>query len=211
MTIDIVLVDDHALIRRGLRETLSEDSELNVVAEAADYGEWRKIARSTRCDVVVLDISLPGRSGIEILSAIQELENLPKVVMLSQYTEDQYGIRALKAGAMAYLNKSTEPAKIIAAVKSVASGRKYVTPEIAEALMDSIGDKRDKTTHENLSEREMETLLLIAKGQKLAAMAKLLMLSPKTVSVYRARIMEKLGLSSNAEMAAYALRHHLID
>jgi DNA-binding NarL/FixJ family response regulator len=208
--IRVILVDDHALIRRGLRETLGEAGDISVVAEAADYGGLRQALREQRCDVVLLDVNLPGRNGIDALKSIAEDREPVRVVILSQYPEDQYGIRALKAGAMAYLNKSAAPETIVQAVRSVAAGRKYVTAEIAQALADAVA-ARGAGAHDQLSDREMQTLMLIAEGRKLSEIAERLSLSPKTVSVYRARVLEKLGLSSNAELATYAMRHGFID
>ncbi|MGH1360192.1 MAG: response regulator [Burkholderiaceae bacterium] len=209
--IKITLVDDHALIRRGLRETLCSQGDMEVVGEAGDYAQWRELLRGAPSDVLVLDLSLPGRSGIEILNSLRGESNPPKVVVLSQYPEDQYGIKALKAGAMAYLNKSVEPDTMIEAVRQVAAGRKFITPEIATALMESVVEDRPSSLHDSLSEREHQTMLLIAKGERLSQMAEKLNLSPKTVSVYRARVLEKLQVTSNAEVATYAIRHKLID
>ena len=208
--IRVIIVDDHALIRRGLRETLTEAGDISVVGEAGDYGGLRELLRQQDCDVLLLDVNLPGRSGIDALKALADEGSTIRTVMLSQYPEDQYGIRALKAGAMAYLNKSAAPETIVQAVRSVAAGRKYVTPEIAQALADAVAS-RGAGAHDQLSDREMQTLMLIAEGRKLSEIAERLSLSPKTVSVYRARVLEKLGLSSNAELATYAMRHGLID
>lgn len=209
--IRVVIVDDHAMIRRGLRETLAEENGFEVIGEAHDYGSLRVLMRSVRPDVILLDLNLPGRSGIDALRSLLDDDARTRVVVLSQYPEDQYGIRALKAGAMAYLNKACDPAEIVAAVRTVATGRKHVTREISQALADSIGPNRPETAHQALSEREMQIFRLIATGRKLSAMAEALDLSPKTVSVYRSRVLEKLGLRSNAEIAAYAVRHGLID
>ena len=209
--IRVVIVDDHALIRRGLRETLSDASEIEVVGEAGDYASLRELLRGTRADVLLLDVNLPDRSGIEILQTLAGTPDAPRAVMLSQYPEDQYGIRALKAGAMAYLNKAAEPETIVQAVRTVAAGRKFVTPAIAQALMDTVGGHGEESPHQRLSEREMQTLLMIARGSRLSEMAERLKLSPKTVSVYRERVLQKLGVSSNAEIAAYAIRNRLID
>lgn len=208
--IRVILVDDHALIRRGLRETLGEAGDIAIVGEAGDYGELRALLRTTACDVMLLDVNLPGRSGIDVLQALTDEGRAIRFVVLSTYPEDQYGIRALKAGAMAYLNKAADPATIVQAVRTVAGGRRYVTPEVAQALADSVAT-RAGAPHEQLSEREMQTLLLIAEGHKLSDIAARLTLSPKTVSVYRARVLEKLKLSSNAELATYAVRNQLID
>ncbi len=209
--IRVTLVDDHALIRRGLRETLCAQGDIEVVGEAGDYAQWRELFRDTPSDLLVLDLSLPGRSGIEILNALRSEPDAPKVVVLSQYPEDQYGIKALRAGAMAYLNKSSAPEQLLEAVRMVAAGRKFITPEIATALMESVVEERPSAPHDSLSERERQTMLLIARGEKLSQMAEKLNLSPKTVSVYRARVLEKLRVTSNAEVATYAIRQSLID
>ena len=209
--IRVVLVDDHALIRRGLRETLSDAGGIEVTGEAGDYAELRTLLRKVVCDVMLLDLNLPGRGGIDVLASLASEASTVRVVVLSQYPEDQYGIRALRAGAMAYLNKSAEPQQIIEAVRTVAAGRKYLTPEIAHLLLDSVTGRIGDAPHDQLSEREMQTLLMIAAGRRLSEIATALTLSPKTVSVYRARVLEKLGVSSNAELASYALRHRLID
>jgi two-component system invasion response regulator UvrY len=208
--IRVIILDDHALIRRGLRETLTEAGGIEVVGEAGDYGALRELLREQACDVLLVDVNLPGRNGIDALKALAEEKHPVRAVTLSQYPEDQYGIRALKAGAMAYLNKSAAPEVIVQAVRTVAEGRKYITPEIAQALADSVA-AHGSGAHDQLSDREMQTLLLIAEGRKLSDIAERLSLSPKTVSVYRARVLEKLGLSSNAEIATYAMRHGLID
>ena len=208
--IRVIVVDDHALIRRGLRETLGEAGDIVVVGEAADYGELRQLLRAGPCDVLLLDVNLPGRSGIDALKVLSDEGKPMRAVVLSQYPEDQYGIRALKAGAMAYLNKAASPETIVAAVRSVAAGRKFITPEIAQALADSVASPTG-SAQELLSDRELQTLVLIAEGHKLSDIAERLALSPKTVSVYRARVLEKLSLSSNAELATYAMRNGLID
>lgn len=209
--IRVALVDDHELIRRGLRELLGESGEIRVVGEASDYASMRSMLRAIECDIVIIDLNLPGRSGIEILTTLANDGSAVRAIVLSQYPEEQYGVRALKSGAMAYLNKSVDADIIVSAIKTVAAGRKYVTPQIAQALIDSVGSHSDAPAHERLSERELQTLRLIAGGSKLAQMAQALNLSPKTVSIYRARVLEKLGLHSNAEIATYALRHRLID
>ncbi|MCZ2414017.1 MAG: response regulator transcription factor [Burkholderiales bacterium] len=209
--IRVVLVDDHALIRRGLREALTDAGGIEVVGEAADYPGLRALLREVDCDVMLLDLNLPGRGGIDVLGALEAEGSHVRVVVLSQYPEDQYGIRALRAGAMAYLNKSADPQQIVDAVRTVATGRKYVTPEIAQLLLDSVTGKGGTAPHDALSEREMQTLIMIASGRRLSEIADALALSPKTVSVYRARVLQKLGVSSNAELASYALRYRLID
>ena len=208
--IKVFLCDDHALIRRGIRDTLSDAPDIEVVGEAGDYGELRTLMRDQTADVLVLDINLPGRSGLDVMHVLKDEGSPVKVLMLSMYPEDQYAIRALRAGAYGYVNKGGDPQILVQAVRTVAQGRKYVTPEIAQALADNV-TTRSGIAHDQLSDREMQTLVLIAEGHKLSEIAERLSLSPKTVSVYRARVLEKLKLSSNAELATYAMRNKLID
>ncbi|MEY2687885.1 MAG: hypothetical protein RL375_2083 [Pseudomonadota bacterium] len=206
----IVLCDDHALIRRGIRDTLTEQSDLDVVGEAGDYGELRALLRQQACDVLVLDINLPGRSGLDVLHALKEEGSPIKVLIVSMYPEDQYALRALRAGAYGYVNKGGDAAQIVAAVRTVAQGRKYVTPEMAQMLVENLTAPTSEAAHEKLSDRELQTLVLIASGKRLADIAEALTLSPKTVSVYRARVLEKLGLTNNSEMTVYAIRNGLV-
>ena len=208
--IDVILCDDHALIRRGIRDTLSDATDIRVVGEAGDYGELRALMRTQRCDVLLLDINLPGRSGLDALHALQDEGAQVKVLIVSMYPEDQYAIRALRGGAAGYVNKGGDPQLIVQAVRTVAQGRKYVTPEIAQMLVESLTAPVVENPHERLSDRELQTLVLIASGKRLADIANDLMLSPKTVSVYRARVLEKLGLSNNSELTVYAIRNGLV-
>ena len=208
--IDVILCDDHALIRRGIRDTLSDATDIRVVGEAGDYGELRALMRTQRCDVLLLDINLPGRSGLDALHALQDEGAAVKVLIVSMYPEDQYAIRALRGGAAGYVNKGGDPQLIVQAVRTVAQGRKYVTPEIAQMLVESLTAPVVENPHERLSDRELQTLVLIASGKRLSDIASDLMLSPKTVSVYRARVLEKLGLSNNSELTVYAIRNGLV-
>jgi DNA-binding NarL/FixJ family response regulator len=206
----IVLCDDHALIRRGIRDTLTEQPDLEVVGEAGDYGELRALLRGTSCDVLVLDINLPGRSGLDVLHALKEEGSAIKVLIVSMYPEDQYALRALRAGAYGYVNKGGDAAQIVAAVRTVAQGRKYVTPEMAQMLVENLTQPVSELAHEKLSDRELQTLVMIASGKRLADIAEELTLSPKTVSVYRARVLEKLGLTNNSELTVYAIRNGIV-
>ena len=231
--IDIILCDDHALIRRGIRDTLSDAPDMRVVGEAGDYGELRTLMRNlvqagaagsplagrepgrdlTRvapCDVLVLDINLPGRSGLDALHALKDEGSPVKVLVVSMYPEDQYAIRALRAGAYGYVNKGGDPQLLVQAVRTVAQGRKYVTPEIAQMLVESLTAPAHESPHSKLSDRELQTLVMIASGKRLADIAQALMLSPKTVSVYRARVLEKLQLANNSELTVYAIRNGLV-
>jgi DNA-binding NarL/FixJ family response regulator len=206
----IVLCDDHALIRRGIRDTLTEQPDLEVVGEAGDYGELRALLRGTTCDVLVLDINLPGRSGLDVLHALKEEGSTVKVLIVSMYPEDQYALRTLRAGAYGYVNKGSDAAQIVAAVRTVAQGRKYVTPEMAQMLVENLTQPVSEAAHEKLSDRELQTLVMIASGKRLADIAEELKLSPKTVSVYRARVLEKLGLTNNSELTVYAIRNGIV-
>ncbi|NBD19729.1 response regulator [Aquabacterium fontiphilum] len=208
--IQVMLCDDHALIRRGIRDTLADADDIEVVGEAADYGELRTLLRDKRCDVLVLDINLPGRSGLDVLHVLKEEGNPVKVLVVSMYPEDQYAMRALKAGASGYLNKGSDAAQIVAAVRTVSQGKKYVTPEMAQMLVDNLTAPAQEEAHQKLSDRELQTLVMIASGKRLSDIAEQLLLSPKTVSVYRARVLEKLGLSNNSELTVYAIRNGLV-
>ena len=208
--IKVILCDDHAMIRRGIRDTLSELPDLQVVGEAGDYGELRALMRAKPCDVLVLDISLPGRSGLDVLHALKDEGSPVRVLVVSMYPEDQYAIRSLRAGAYGYVNKASDPQTMVQAVRTVAQGRKYVTPEIAQMLVESLTAPSTENAHDRLSDRELQTLTLIASGKRLSDIAEELKLSPKTVSVYRARVLEKLALQNNAELTVYAIRNGLV-
>lgn len=210
--IRLLIADDHPLVREGLRQMLTRDGEMCVVAEAQDYGEILARLRDTEVDVALLDISLPGKNGIEILKSLAQIHPSVRVLVISTYPEDQYGLRALRAGAAGYLTKSISLTHLVEAVREIARGRRYISKELALLLADSVGRKDiDVPAHESLSDRELETLRLIAAGRKPSEIAAELALSPKTVSVYRARILEKLQLRSNAELARYAQRQGLVE
>ncbi len=228
--IKVILCDDHALIRRGIRDTLADAPDIEVVGEAGDYGELRALLRGLAprradpagnagaraepggagCDVLVLDINLPGRSGLDVLHALKDEGSPVKVLVLSMYPEDQYAIRALRAGAYGYVNKGGDPQLVVQAVRTVGQGRKYVTPEIAQMLVESLTAPVSENAHDRLSDRELQTLVMIASGKRLSDIATELTLSPKTVSVYRARVLEKLGLQNNSELTVYAIRNGLV-
>jgi DNA-binding NarL/FixJ family response regulator len=209
--IHVVLCDDHAVLRRGIRDTLTEATDIAVTAEAASYAELREQLRTAACDVLLLDINMPGRSGLEVLASVRETHPQIRVIMVSMYPEDQYALRSLKAGAQGYANKAGDPMQLIEAVRTVMKGRKYLTAEVAQMLAESLAQPAAPVPHESLSERELQTLVKIASGQRLTDIAQELMLSPKTVSVYRARVLEKLQMGSNAELTAYAIRNQLIQ
>ena len=210
--IRVALADDHAVVRRGVRQILGDAGDIEVIGEARDYGELSTLLRDHPCDVLLLDISMPGKNGIDVLKALRE--RLPKlqVLILSMFPEDQYAVRALKAGAAGYVSKEAAPEKLVDAIRLAARGKKYITPEVAQALaMQLDGGEAPENPHEILSDREYETLRLIASGKKLSEIAAIMSLSPKTVSVYRARLLEKMKLRTNADLTHYAVKHGLVD
>lgn len=208
--IRVVLCDDHAVLRRGIRDTLCEAPDITVTAEAAGYAELREVLRTDLCDILLLDLNMPGRSGLEVLASVRETHPDIKVLIVSMYPEDQYALRCLKAGAHGYANKAGDPVQLIEAVRTVIQGRKYLTPEVAQMLADSLAQPTPELPHATLSERELQTLVKIASGRRLSDIAEELMLSPKTVSVYRSRVLEKLKLTNNAELTVYAIRNQLV-
>ena len=208
--IHVALCDDHALVRRGIRDTLVEASDIQVTGEASSYAELRDILRTTVCDVLLLDLNMPGRSGLEVLASVRETHPHIRVLIVSMYPEDQYAVRCLRAGAQGYANKAADPIELIAAVRTLMHGRKYLTPEVAQMLAESVSQPALESPHAALSERELQTLLKIATGRRLSEIAEELMLSPKTVSVYRSRVLEKLKLTNNAELTVYAIRNDLV-
>lgn len=208
--IPVILCDDHAVLRRGIRDTLAEAPDIQVTAEAGSYAELRDALRQHPCDVLLLDLNLPGRGGLEILGSLKESHPTIKVIIVSMYPEDQYALRCLRAGAQGYANKAADPMELITAVRTVVEGRKYLTPEVAQMLAESVAQPALEVPHAALSERELQTLLRIASGRKLSDIAEELMLSPKTISVYRTRVLEKLKLSNNAELTVYAIRNGLV-
>ncbi|WP_293994727.1 response regulator [Sphaerotilus sp.] len=206
----VILCDDHALIRRGIRDTLAEQPDMQIVGEAGEYGELRSLLRTTTCDVLVLDINMPGRSGLDVLHALKDEGSPIRVLIVSMYPEDQYALRALRGGAYGYVNKGGDTAQIVTAVRMVAQGRKYITAEMAQMLVESLTTPAPEAAHDKLSDRELQTLTMIASGKRLSDIAEQLSLSPKTVSVYRARVLEKLGLTNNSELTVYAIRNELV-
>jgi len=206
----LAIVDDHKIVRAGFREMLADEMGIRVEFEAASGEEALQLLREQPCDVLLLDLNLPGRSGLEALASLKESHPAIKVLIVSMYPEDQYALRCLKAGAHGYANKGGDPVQLIAAVKTVVEGRKYLTPEVAQLLADSLAQPTPELPHESLSERELQTLVKIASGKRLSDIAEELLLSPKTVSVYRARVLEKLKLANNAELTVYAIRNRLV-
>lgn len=206
----ILIVDDHAIVRQGLRQILTESDGGIVIKEADSGAEAIRQVREGVWDVVVLDISLPDRNGIDTLKQIKkEYPKIP-VLMLSMHEEGLYAIRALKAGASGYITKQSAPGELMAAIHQVARGRKYLTTTLAEAMADSLGTDYEQPLHETLSDREYQTLCLIASGKSLTDVAEEMCLSVKTVSVYRGRLLEKMKRKNNAELTHYAIKNGLV-
>jgi two-component system invasion response regulator UvrY len=212
MALRTIVVDDHAIVRRGIVQILSEHTGIQLLGEAGDYGQLRTLLRRVgEIDLLVIDVNLPGKDGIDILKTL--LGEMPrlKALVVSMYPEEQYAVRAFRAGAAGYLNKAGAPEKLLEAVEQIMAGRKYVTPEIAQALVGNLQTPEQVPPHERLSDREFQTLKLIATGHRLSDIAEALALSPKTVSVYRARVLEKMGMGNNAELTHYAIKNRLVD
>jgi two-component system invasion response regulator UvrY len=206
--IRLLIVDDHTIVRHGLRQVVSESLDIEVAAEAGSSAEAVRLLRENTYDLVLLDISLPDKNGIETLKQIKREK---PVIMLSMHGEDEFGVRALKAGASGYVHKQSAHVQLVAAIRQVASGRRYISPDLAEELARSIGEPSEKRPHELLSDREFDTLRMLASGKSLTQIAESLSISPKTVSVYRTRLLEKMKLKNNAEIAHYAIKNGLID
>ena len=209
--INIVIVDDHAILRRGLSQIISESGDMKVVGEAENSAQALRLLREQPCDVMLLDITLPDRNGIETLKLVRKEQPKLPVLMLSMHPENQYALRALKAGAAGYLTKQSAASQLVSAIRQVNSGRKYVTPAVAEELANSFDRDSERPAHEQLSMREYQTMCMIASGQSLTDMAARMSLSVKTVSVYRARVLEKMRLKNNAEITHYAIKNQLVE
>ncbi|HKR47798.1 MAG TPA: response regulator transcription factor RqpR [Paraburkholderia sp.] len=211
MTHRILLVDDHAVVRQGVRQLLLDRGIAAEVIEAQTGAEALAAIAKHVCDVVLLDISLPDMNGVEVLKRAKKKAPRVPVLMFSMYREDQYAVRALKAGAAGYLSKTVDAAQMIAAIQQVAAGRKYVSPAMAEALADYVLVDGEQLPHEKLSDREYQTLCMLASGKRLTDIAHTLSLSVKTVSVYRTRLLEKMKLTNNAELTFYVMSNRLVD
>jgi DNA-binding NarL/FixJ family response regulator len=209
--IRIAIVDDHALVRMGLRQFLSEHVDMRVVADCATAREVMDVVRQEAADVILLDISMPGQSGVDALHAIRARAPKLAVLILSSFPEEQYAATLLRQGASGYLPKDCDPEEIAKAIRTVALGRRYVTASMAERLAASLSEPLQGAAHEQLSEREFQVFLRLAKGETISHMAQSLSLSVKTVSTYRTRVMEKMGLQSNSDLTYYALKNGLLQ
>jgi DNA-binding NarL/FixJ family response regulator len=209
--IRIAIVDDHAMVRAGLRQFFADQIDLSVVAEAACGREALDIVRAGAVDVVLLDISMPGQNGVDVLVSIRARAPALPVLILSGFAEAHYATTLLRQGASGYLNKDCDPDEIVRAVRTVYRGRRYITAAVAEQLADGLDGKQSLPAHELLSERELQVFLRLARGETVGHLAVSLSLSVKTVSTYRTRVMEKMKLASNSDLTYYALKAGLIS
>lgn len=206
--IKVFVADDHQIVREGLRRILGDSADMEIVGEAATFPDLFARLPEARPEIVVLDISMPGPGFLESLRLLREQE--VRVVVLSMHPESQFAVRAIKAGASAYLSKERTPDELIGAIRHVHEGKTYVTPALAEELAERLSTDRESLPHEELSEREFQVLLMLGSGRAVGEISRELSLSPKTISTYRARILRKLGLQTTADMVRYALQHDLV-
>jgi two-component system invasion response regulator UvrY len=209
--IRLAIVDDHAIVRTGLRQYFSELGDIEVVAEATNGRDAQALVRNGGIDVLLMDISMPDQNGVDVLRNIRAHTPDMPVLILSSFPEEHYAVSVLRQGASGYLNKMCEPEEIATAIRTVAAGKRYVSTAVAGMLAGQLNRDTDKPPHELLSERELQVFLRLAKGETVGAIADSLALSIKTVSTYRARILEKLALSSNSDITYYALKNGLIQ
>lgn len=206
----IILVDDHELIREGLKKVIAKESDIEVIGEAQNAEEMFELLSKNEIDIVILDITLPGRSGLDLIGEIKTHYPEVKVLILSMHPEDRFAVRALRAGAYGFITKGTASKILIEALRKIADGRKFITPTLAEHLAFELDVDHNKPLHENLSNREFEVMRLIAEGKSVSEIAEMLFISVNTVTSYRARIMEKMKMKTNAEIIRYAIEQNLI-
>ncbi|HVK89928.1 MAG TPA: response regulator transcription factor [Mycoplana sp.] len=209
--IKIGIVDDHAIVRTGLKDFFSQHVDLRVVGEAASGREAIDLVRSHEIDVLVMDLSMPGQSGIDAIAMVRAKAPDTGILILSGYPEEHYAMNLIRQGASGYLNKECDPKDIVDAIRTISLGRRYITPAVAELLARQLDRKNDAAPHEQLSEREFQVFLKLATGETAGSIAEHLSLSVKTVSTYRSRLMEKMNLASNSDLTYYALKNQLIS
>lgn len=207
---NILIADDHSVVRRGIKQILTDEPDMRVTGEASNSEELLKMLGSDSWDLLILDITMPGKSGLDALIDIKQLTPELKILILSMHPEEEIALRALKSGADGYLNKESVPGELIRAIKKVLSGGKYISSTLAEAIIFSNHSEANKEPHEELSEREFQVLCLIASGLSLTEIAEKFSLSVKTISTYRSRILEKMEMKSNVELTHYAIKHKLV-
>jgi DNA-binding NarL/FixJ family response regulator len=208
---DIVIVDDHLIVRRGFKEMLNGEISFNVVYEAASGEELIQYLKDNQCDVILLDISLPGQNGVDVLKYIRDRYPKIKVLVLSGFPEEKYAMPMIKNGANGYICKDCEEEELIKAIHLVSVGRRYFSPAVTEIMASELLMDTEELPHERLSERELQVFIRLSQGESVSDIANVLNLSVKTISTYRTRLKEKMGLGSNAEMATYAVKNGLIE
>jgi two-component system invasion response regulator UvrY len=209
--IRVLIADDHPIVRQGVRQILSATDDIVVSAEATSGRQLLERMPEMACDIVLLDLTMPGSDGLDVLKVIRRDFAAIPVLILTMHSEDQFAVRSLRAGAAGYLTKDSAPAELVGAIRKVVGGGRYISPWLAERLAAHFGPEPDKPVHERLSDREYQVLRLIASGKTTREIAVTLSLSSKTVATYRSRILEKMGMHSAAELTAYAIRNQLAD
>jgi DNA-binding NarL/FixJ family response regulator len=209
--IRILIADDHAIVRAGLKQFIADQADMEVAAEASTGAETIAAVRAAEFDVVLLDISMPDKNGIDTLKTLKHVKPELPVLMLSAYAEDQYAVNLLRAGASGYLNKEAASTQLVGAIRTVVHGRKYVSPSLAQILADGVSGDADRPLHAELSQREFQIFCKLAAGAAVSKIADELNLSVKTVSTYRTRILEKMAMKSNADLTYYAIKNGLIE
>ena len=209
--IKILIADDHAIVREGLKQIVAEESDMKVTGEAANASELFELLDKDSWEIVVLDINMPGKSGLEALKEMKTRNIKVPVLILSMFSEDQYGLRAIKAGAAGYLKKVSAPTELVSAIRKIVGGGKYISPTLAEKLADNVDVNNKKALHQNLSDREYQIMCFISLGKSAEEIAEELAISIHTVYSYRNRILEKMHLKSNVELTQYAIQNKLIE
>ena len=209
--IRVLVADDHGVVREGLKQIIADSPDLDAVGEASNGEETLEKALTLDCDMVVLDITMPGRNGFDVMRELRAQKPDLRVLMLSMHSEEQYAVRALRAGASGYVNKESAPQELMAAIQKVARGGRYISSSLAETIAFNLARGGEGKPHESLSDREYQVLCMIGSGRTVKQIADELMLSTKTVSTYRQRLLEKMRMSSNAELIRYAIRSRLVD
>jgi two-component system, NarL family, invasion response regulator UvrY len=209
--IRILIADDHAIVRAGLKQFIADQADMEIAAEASTGAEAIAAVRARDFDVVLLDISMPDKNGIDTLKTLKHVKPELPVLMLSAYAEDQYAVNLLRAGAAGYLNKEAASTQLVGAIRTVVHGRKYVSPSLAQILADGVSGDADRPLHAELSQREFQIFCKLAAGAAVSKIADELNLSVKTVSTYRTRILEKMAMKSNADLTYYAIKNGLIE
>ena len=208
--IRLAIVDDHAIVRAGFREMLNEELGMSIQFEAGTAEEAQNLLRQHNCDVLMLDLSLPDQNGIDLLRAVKQRHEETQVLIISSFSEERYALSMIRSGASGYLCKDCDRSDLINAIHTVAQGRRYISTNTAELLAREMAGESDKPAHQELSEREMQVFMRLVRGESVSTIAQVLHLSVKTVSTYRSRLLEKLGVNSNAELATYAHQHGLL-